>query len=357
MLKDWTENIIKENTTVKEALHRINYISDNFPDRPLTLLVVDSNDKMVGTLTDGDLRRNLVKNGIIFNNPVSEFMFSDFTFLNEKNKDYVDIRPFYEKGIDLLPVLDDHMILTKVYNLNITKAILPVHAVIMAGGDGVRLRPLTNDTPKPMLKVGYKPIIERNVDRLIKFGMDNITISLRYLGEKISDYFGDGSSKDVKINYVKEENPLGTLGAVGLIEKFSHKYVLMINSDILTTLDFSLFLEDFIDKEADMSVVTIPYYVKIPYGILETDNLSNINGLKEKPQYTYFSNGGIYLFRKELLEQIKPGTRIDVTDFMQTAIDKGKKVISYPFRGYWLDIGSHEEFINAQSAIKILEES
>jgi dTDP-glucose pyrophosphorylase len=357
MLTDWTVNIINEKTTVMEALQRINHISDNIPGRPLTLLVVDNNDKMVGTLTDGDLRRNLVKNGMIFNKPVSDFMFRNFTYLEQKNKNYLDIRPFYKKGIDLLPVLDDQMALTKVYNLNITKAILPVHAVIMAGGDGVRLRPLTNDTPKPMLKVGSKPIIERNVDRLVKYGIDNITISLRYLGEKISDYFGDGSSKGVKINYVKEENPLGTLGAVGLIEKFSHKYILLINSDILTTLDFSIFLKDFIDKQADMSVVTIPYYVKVPYGIMEADTFFNIKGLKEKPQYTYYCNGGIYLFRRELLKQIKPGTRIDVTDFMQTAIDTGKKVIIYPFRGYWLDIGSHEELINAQSAIKILEES
>jgi len=354
---DWTENIVNKKTTVREALQRLNHISDNIPGRPLTLLVIDENNKMVGTLTDGDIRRNLVNNGMIFNNPVSEFMFRNFTYLEQKNKDYLDIRPFIQKGIDLLPVLDDKMNIAKIYNLNITKAILPVHAVIMAGGDGVRLRPLTNDTPKPMLKVGSKPIIERNVDRLIKFGIDNITISLRYLGEKISDYFGDGRSRGVKISYVREESPLGTLGAVGLIKNFSHKYILMINSDILTTLDFSLFLEDFIDKQADMSVVTIPYYVKVPYGIMETDTFCNIKELKEKPQYTYYSNGGIYLFRKELLKQLKPGSRIDVTEFMQSAMDGGKKVISYPFRGYWLDIGSHEEFINAQSAIKILEES
>lgn len=354
---DWTENIVNKKTTVREALQRLNHISDNIPGRPLTLLVIDENNKMVGTLTDGDIRRNLVNNGMIFNNPVSEFMFRNFTYLEQNNKDYLDIRPFIQKGIDLLPVLDDKMNIAKIYNLNITKAILPVHAVIMAGGDGVRLRPLTNDTPKPMLKVGSKPIIERNVDRLIKFGIDNITISLRYLGEKISDYFGDGRSRGVKISYVREESPLGTLGAVGLIKNFSHKYILMINSDILTTLDFSLFLEDFIDKQADMSVVTIPYYVKVPYGIMETDTFCNIKELKEKPQYTYYSNGGIYLFRKELLKQLKPGSRIDVTEFMQSAMDGGKKVISYPFRGYWLDIGSHEEFINAQSAIKILEES
>ncbi len=354
---DWTENIVNKKTTVREALQRLNHISDNIPGRPLTLLVIDENNKMVGTLTDGDIRRNLVNNGMIFNNPVSDFMFRNFTYLEQKNKDYLDIRPFAQKGIDLLPVLDDKMNIAKIYNLNITKAILPVHAVIMAGGDGVRLRPLTNDTPKPMLKVGSKPIIERNVDRLIKFGIDNITISLRYLGEKISDYFGDGRSRGVKISYVREESPLGTLGAVGLIKNFSHKYILMINSDILTTLDFSLFLEDFIDKQADMSVVTIPYYVKVPYGIMETDTFCNIKELKEKPQYTYYSNGGIYLFRKELLKQLKPGSRIDVTEFMQSAMDGGKKVISYPFRGYWLDIGSHEEFINAQSAIKILEES
>ena len=354
---DWTENIVNKKTTVREALQRLNHISDNIPGRPLTLLVIDENNKMVGTLTDGDIRRNLVNNGMIFNNPVSEFMFRNFTYLEQNNKDYLDIRPFIQKGIDLLPVLDDKMNIAKIYNLNITKAILPVHAVIMAGGDGVRLRPLTNDTPKPMLKVGSKPIIERNVDRLIKFGIDNITISLRYLGEKISDYFGDGRSRGIKISYVREENPLGTLGAVGLIKNFSHKYILMVNSDILTTLDFSLFLEDFIDKQADISVVTIPYYVKVPYGIMETDTFCNIKELKEKPQYTYYSNGGIYLFRKELLKQLKPGSRIDVTEFMQSAMDGGKKVISYPFRGYWLDIGSHEEFINAQSAIKILEES
>lgn len=356
MLSDWSANTINTKTTVKEALNRLNDISDNTPDRPLTLLVTDNSGKMMGTLTDGDIRRNLVKNEIIFDKPVSDFMFRDFTFVSNGLDTYLDIRPFFKKGIDLLPVLDDQKNIIRVYNLKVTRAILPVHAVIMAGGDGIRLLPLTANTPKPMLKVGSKPIIERNIDRLTKYGIDNITISLRYLGAKISDYLGDGSSRGVKINYVSEDNPLGTLGGVSMIEKFSHKYILMINSDILTTLDFGLFLEDFIDKQADMSVVTIPYYVKVPYGIMETDTFCNIKGLKEKPQYTYYSNGGIYLFRKEILEKLTPGTRIDVTDFIQTAIDTGKKVISYPFRGYWLDIGSHEEFINAQSAIKILEE-
>jgi GTP:adenosylcobinamide-phosphate guanylyltransferase len=271
MLLDWSANIINVNSTVKEALNRLNDISDNTPELPLTLFVTDSSGKMMGTLTNGDIRRNLVKNGIILDKPVSDFMFRDFTFISHGLDIYFNIRPCIKMGIDLLPVLDEQKNIKRIFNLKVIRAILPVHVVIMAGGDGIRLRPLTNDIPKPMLKVGSKPIIERNIDRLTKYGIDNITISLRYLGEKISDYFEDGSSRGVNINYVRENSPLGTLGAVSLIEKFSHKYVLMINSDILTTLDFSLFLEDFINKQADMSVVTIPYYVKVPYGIMETD--------------------------------------------------------------------------------------
>ena len=163
----------------------------------------------------------------------------------------------------------------------------------MAGGRGQRLQPLTNTVPKPLLKVGDKAIMEHNLDRLALFGIDDFWISVKYLGEQIENYFGSGNQKNVKIEYVWENEPLGTIGAVSQIQNFEHDYVLITNSDLLTNIDYEQFFLDFIKQKADLAVLTIPYQVNIPYAVLEMNN-GTVKSFKEKPTYTYYSNGGIY---------------------------------------------------------------
>ena len=352
---DWAQNIIRKGTPIREALNRLNTISDTLPERPLTLFIEDEGKRVIGTLTDGDIRRNLVKNGHILDDPVEKFMFSDFVYIRDGMDHYTDIKMLFSKGIDLLPVLSSDRKIVRIYNLNVTRAVLPVHAVIMAGGEGMRLRPLTDNIPKPMLKIGNKPIIERNIDRMIRYGINNVTISVRYLGQQIIDYFGDGESRGLNIDYVKEKRPLGTLGSVSLIDNMTQDTVLVMNSDILSTINLAAFYDDFEKKKADMSVVTIPYKVKVPYAVLGTRD-EVITDLKEKPEFVYYSNAGIYLIRRSLLRNLNREEKLDITDFMEDVMRAGGKVTSYPFWGYWVDIGHHDDFANAERTIKILED-
>jgi NDP-sugar pyrophosphorylase family protein len=221
----------------------------------------------------------------------------------------------------------------------------------MAGGKGQRLLPMTENIPKPLLKVGGKPILEHNFDRLVTYGINDFWISVNYLGEQIESYFGNGSSKNVNISYVKESESLGTVGAVSLINDFKHEYVLIANSDLLTNIDYEHFFLDFLSQDADMAVVTIPYQVNIPYAVLET-NEGRVLNFKEKPTFTYYSNGGVYLFKRQIIDLIPKNSFFNATDLMEKLIKENYKVISIPFAGYWLDIGKHDDFEKAQNDIK-----
>ena len=192
--------------------------------------------------------------------------------------------------------------------------------------------------------------MEYNLDRLALYGIDDFWVSIKYLGEQIQDYFKDGTDRNVTIKYIKEDEALGTIGAISKVDDFEHDYVLVTNSDILTNLDYEHFFLDFLRADVDLAVVTIPYEVNIPYAVLETNN-GMVKSFSEKPTYTYFSNGGIYLMKKEMIEFIPKNTFFNATDLMETLIKKGFKIASYPLAGYWLDIGKHEDFEKAQKDI------
>jgi len=220
----------------------------------------------------------------------------------------------------------------------------------MAGGRGERLRPLTDDIPKPLLKVGEKPIIEHNIDRLKCFGIDDIWISLGYLGSQINEYFKSGISKSIKIKYVWEEKVLGTAGALTLINDFNHDCILMMNSDLLTNIDFEDLYLFYLKHDADFVVSCIPYQVKVPYAVMETkDNI--VTGFKEKPSYTHYSNAGIYMMKKEVIDLVPKNEFYNATDLMEKLIRLRKKIVAYPIIDYWLHIGNHEDFRKAQTDI------
>jgi NDP-sugar pyrophosphorylase family protein len=231
---------------------------------------------------------------------------------------------------------------------------LPAAALIMAGGKGERLKPFTDTIPKPMLIVGDKPIIEHNIDRLISFGITEIFISVKYLKEQIMDYFGDGSTKGVSIKYIIEDTPLGTIGALSLIENIKHEDILVMNSDLLTNVDLEDFFEYYQSHSAEMAVASIPYVVNVPYAVLET-NHHEVKSFIEKPSYTYYSNGGIYFLKFSLKSALKSNEFFDATDLMNFVIAKNQNaLVHYPLLCYWLDIGKHQDYIKAQDDIKHL---
>lgn len=341
----YRKHLIVKGSAIKLALKQLNELAAD-----AILFVVNEDETLVGSLTDGDVRRGFLR-GLGFENLVEEFIQPDPKVVVKGNYDIHQIIEFRQKNFRVLPVVDSNRKVINIINFRFLKSYLPVDAVIMAGGKGERLRPLTNTTPKPLLVVGDKPIIEHNINRLISFGIDDFWLSIRYLGEQLVNYFGDGTIKNAHIQYIREDKPLGTVGAVATVQSFRHDYILLMNSDLLTNLDYEDFFLEFVRSEADLSVVTIPYSISIPYAVLETTN-GHVVSLKEKPTYTYYSNGGIYLMKKSAVDFIPKDTLFNATDLMERLIGKGLKVHSYPLRGYWLDIGKPEDFLQAQEDIK-----
>lgn len=338
-------HIISQSSKISEALHRMDALASD-----ATLFVVNEENSLIGSLTDGDIRRGLMK-GYSLEVPVSKFANLKPKYLL-KDEYTIDTVIELRKGNYLIiPILDNNNKIIKVINFKEIRSYLPIDTVIMAGGMGQRLLPLTLNIPKPLLKVGEKPIIEHNIDRLANYGIDDFWITIKYLGNKISEYLRDGSSKNINIEYICENEPLGTIGAVSMIKNFKHETILLTNSDILTNLDYEDFYLDFIRHQADLSILTIPYKIDIPYAVLETSN-NVVLRLKEKPTYTYFSNGGIYLIKKECLNYLPKNTHFNATDLIEKLITINKKIISYPLSGYWLDVGKHEDFEKAQIDIK-----
>jgi len=223
--------------------------------------------------------------------------------------------------------------------------------MIMAGGRGKRLSPLTDTVPKPMLLLGERPIIENNINRLISFGIRKIYISVKYLGEQIQDYFGDGSSKGITIEYIWEDKPLGTAGALSLVNHFGTDHILLMNSDLFTDVDFEELYIDMIEQDADMAVASTEYKVDVPYAVFETSG-NQVVDFKEKPSYVYHSNAGVYILKKELIQQIPKNEFYDITDLMEKLVKQGNKLVHNPIRGYWIDIGSPIDYKQAQEFIK-----
>jgi len=346
-LNTFKKHLLPKGSSIRQALERLDFLA-----KDAILFIVDSNQKLVGSLTDGDVRRGLLK-GYTIDNLVDEIIQQNPRYIRKGERDINKIIEYRENNFRILPILDKKDRIVNVINFRELKSYLPIDAVIMAGGRGERLRPLTDTLPKPMLIVGNKPILEHNLDRMRLFGIDDFWITLKYLGDQIETYFSDGHQKNIEIQYIYETEALGTIGAVSKIKNFGHDYVLVTNSDLLTNIDYEHFFLDFLKQEADFSVVTIPYAVDIPYAVLETKNGHVVN-FREKPTYTYYSNGGIYLMKREVLKHLPIEKHFNATDLMETLIKNGNKVVSYPLAGYWLDIGRHEEYEKAQKDIKTI---
>lgn len=347
-MRNYRMHLVSSSYTVRKSLELLNGLAAD-----AILFVVDENDVLLGSLTDGDVRRGLMK-GKNPDDSVLDFIQPEPKFVEKNNYDLEKIIELRDANYKILPVVDSNRRVINVINFRYFMSYLPLDAVIMAGGKGTRLRPLTNDTPKPLLKVGDKAIIDHNVDRLRKFGIDDFWISINYLGSQLQDHFSDGTSRGVSIKYIEENQPLGTIGAVASVTDFKHENILVTNSDILTNLDYEDFYLEFMKQGADMAVVTIPYQVNVPYAVLKTDN-NHVLSFEEKPTYTYYSNGGIYLMKRSILDLIPKGEFYNATDLMESVINKGGKLISFPMRQYWLDIGKHDDFQKAQGDIMHLD--
>lgn len=339
--------IIGTNNTILQALSALNDIGH----AAQTLFVVDDENRMVGTLTDGDIRRSLIS-GKPIETPVSYVMHTDFQFMRESDWDVRKLKTLRKKGILFIPILDAQQHIVGVFNLMKYKNILPIDAVLMAGGKGERLRPLTEHTPKPLLPVGDKAIIDYNIDNLTYYGVKNISVTVNYLKEQLEEHFTT-ERNGVKVQCVREPRFLGTIGSLRFVEKFENNTILVMNSDLFTNIDLEDFYLQFIETGADMSAAAIPYSISVPYGIFNV-NEDKITGLSEKPTYNYYANAGLYLIKREMLDLIPEGTFFNATDLIELLIAQKKKVVRFPIHGYWIDIGNKDEYAKAQDIVKHL---
>ena len=345
-----SNHIITSECSLIDALKTINAIRTE----PMVLFVVDGANRMVGTLTDGDSRRALIA-GASVNDAVEKVMHRNFKYMRVDDIDNVnEIRHQKELKMRLVPVLDHENHIVEIINLEKYKTRLPIDAVLMAGGKGERLRPLTERTPKPLLPVGGKPIIDYNVDNLISNGVKHINVTVNYLAEQIEEHFSEPRD-GVQVRCFREPRFLGTIGSIRYVENFYNDTILVMNSDVFTNLDFEDFYLHFKQHDADMSVCAIPYSVKVPYGIFSLEGEREIKGVIEKPTYDYYANAGIYLIKKELLNLIPADTMFHSTDLLIAAVNAGKKVIRFPLNGTWIDIGNPQEYQRAQELAKPLK--
>ena len=347
-ITDSNQYQINDNASIKDALIALNEQKTN----ALTVFVLNSNKQVIGTVTDGDIRRALIK-GARLDDCITVCMNTDFTFIRDTNLDVRYIKELKNKGRRMLPVLDADNHLCDIKDLSVLKSILPIDAVLMAGGKGERLRPFTEKTPKPLLEVGGKCIIDYNVDRLISYGVQHVNVTVNYLAEQLEDHFAtprDG----VQVRTFREPKFLGTIGSIKFVDTFYNDTVLVMNSDLFTNIDYEDFFLHFQMHDAEMSVAAVSYNISIELGILDLDG-RNLKGLIEKPKYSYYANAGIYLIKKRVLAEIPEDTFFHATHLVEKLIAQGKKVIRYPLNVTWIDIGTPQEYAKAKDLVKHLK--
>jgi len=340
---------IDADATIRDALACMN------ANDAMLALVLDSGGRLIDTITDGDVRRGML-NGLKLDTPVCELRQRKQAGVNpvpmtaSQGSDPARmLQAMLDASVRHLPLLDDQ---GKVVDLVtrrqlVPAAVTPLEAVVMAGGEGQRLRPLTKTVPKPMLPLGEKPLLERTIERLRDAGIQQVSISTNYMGEQIEQHFGDGSQFGVAVSYLTEKESLGTAGSLGLLDR-PDKPFLVINGDIVTGVDFGAMLTYHQDHEAVLTVGVREYDLNVPYGVVETKD-AIVTGLVEKPLLQFFVNAGIYLLEPDALQFIPGSGRFDMTQLIQSLIDAGRTVVSFPIHEYWLDIGQPVDYEQAQA--------
>jgi dTDP-glucose pyrophosphorylase/CBS domain-containing protein len=344
---------ISLNGSIREVIEQIDRSG-----RISIALIVDENQQLISTITDGDVRRGILA-GLSLDEPVSKLlpikalMPRPVPLTAPADSDTATLLQLMrENAVRQIPLVNDK---EQVVDIAILRDLLPsqkvpLQAVVMAGGQGTRLRPLTDNVPKPMLSVGDRPLMELTLEKLYNSGIRHVDVSTNYLAENIIEHFGDGSTFGIELNYIKEDRPLGTAGALGLMDT-PEGTTLVINGDILTEVNFAAMLAYHQEQGSDLTVGVRQYGIQVPYGVLECDG-PNVRHLREKPNVTFLVNAGIYLLEPSVYRYIPKDKRFDMTDLIQKLLDEDRPVMSFPIIEYWLDIGQPADYEQAQNDAK-----
>ena len=318
-------------------------------------VVVDAEHRLLGTLTDGDVRRCLLTGGSL-QTPLSQAMNSSPLVAQEGAPAGYLLDLMRKRNVMALPVIDGEgrfKRLVHLIDLEHPNNITPVpaefdFAVIMAGGEGARLRPLTATIPKPMVDIGGTPLLERQIESLAKAGISRIYLSVNYLGHVIEQHFGDGTGFGVEIRYLREREKLGTAGALALLPERPDSPIVVMNGDILTTSDFGSLYAFHQAHGAQVTVAAVDYRVSIPYGVINTDG-AYATGLVEKPSQRFLCNAGIYAVSPQALDLLKGAGYLNMTDIIEACLTRGMPVAVFPVHEYWSDIGTPDDLEKART--------
>lgn len=341
-MKDWNKILVSSDTTIRETIHIMNQGALKI------VLVADENRRLIGTVVDGDIRRGILR-GCSLEGTVQDVMYRKPTIAlqNEDREKILD--KMCQNSVYQIPVVDEDGILVglEVIEALLSPAKLENWVVLMAGGLGSRLKPLTTDTPKPLLKIGEKPLLETTLVNFKEQGFDRFFISVNYKSEQIEAHFGDGSKWGVQIDYLREDKKLGTAGGLDLLPDKPTVPVLVMNGDVLTKVNFQQLLDFHLEHRAVATMCVCEYDFQVPYGVIKLDR-HRIASIEEKPVQRFFVNAGIYVLEPEALDLVLHDSYFDMTTLFEKLVEQEKETAVFPIREYWLDIGRMDDFERAQ---------
>lgn len=340
-MRFWKDTLISPSTSIMNALRIIDIGALKIA------LVVNEKYQLIGTVTDGDIRRGILR-GISLESPVSTIMKSDPITANVNDSRETILSIMKSKAIHHIPVVDEQGRIVNVELIEelVVKNSYPNAVVLMAGGLGTRLSPLTDDTPKPLLKVGTKPILETILESFIEHGFYNFYLSVNYKADMIMDYFGNGEKWGVHIQYIHESKRLGTAGALSLINDFPSEPLIVMNGDLLTKVNYSHLIDFHTDNDSAATMCVREYEFQVPYGVVKVDD-HRLVSIEEKPVQRFFVSGGIYVLNPRVIELIPSDTFYDMPTLFEKLIDNQEETSVFPIREYWIDIGRMDDFHRA----------
>ena len=344
-MKDLKDYIISLDSSIKQLIFKLESNASQ-------IVLVVKNERLQGTVTDGDIRRALLR-GETLDSPVEKIMNKNFKFLPETASEVEALYLMKKESLKQMPLLDKEGRLKKIFLLDelIKPKLLPNDVVIMAGGKGKRLGVLTEDCPKPMLKINNRPILEIILEQCIEAGLKKFYFSVNYLKEQIQNYFEDGSRWNICINYLEEDKSLGTAGSLSLFPHQPKQPILVLNGDVLTKVDYNHLIQFHKEHVADISLCVRRHSTKIPYGIVSMNDL-HVLALEEKPILTHFINAGIYVLEPSVLNLVSKDTYFDMPQLIKLAKEKKYKINAFPIHEYWQDLGYPETLLQTAKVWK-----
>jgi len=340
-VQDWRQILVKPSDSIFKTLEVIDRSALQIA------LVVDEKGRLLGTVTDGDVRRGILS-GLSLDSAVTHIMNNNFSSCSIDDAREKVLAIMSNKRLHQLPVIDCNGCLVGIHTIDslIASTAKENIVLLMAGGLGSRLKPLTDNCPKPLLRVGGKPILESIIESFIEQGFKKFYISINYKGEMIEEYFGNGSDWGVEINYIRENKRLGTAGSLRLLPETNNQPIIVMNGDILTKVDFRNLLDFHTSQKVDATLCIREYQLEVPYGVVSIEG-NRFKGIKEKPKERFYINAGLYVLNPDLINYIPENTYFDMPELFKILAKANRATAVYPIQEYWMDIGHMDDYERA----------